>query len=434
MNVLVLGGGGREHAICHALRRSKRLRSLFVMPGNAGTEQIGTNFPGDPANIPAVLEVARRERIDLTIVGPEEPLSVGIVDAFEAAGQRIFGPSAAAAKLEADKWYAKQVMRQQSVPTADARMFTEYYLAKKYIATRDEPLVVKAAGLAKGKGVVVCDDPAQALLVAERMLVKGEFGPAGGAIVVEEKLDGREASVMAIIDGTTIQILDPAQDYKRLRDGDEGPNTGGMGSFCPAGTIDEATMHLIESQVFVPILDGLIREGIHYRGVLYAGVMLTRGGPKVLEFNCRFGDPETQVVLPRMKTELLDVLEAAVDGRLDQVAIEWDPRAAVCVVMASGGYPDTQAPPATIRNLPRDEEDVFVFHAGTKRAVSGESLATGGRVLGVTALGATLSDARTRAYGVVDQIRFEGAQYRFDIGATPPVFEDGPNPAPTGAV
>lgn len=415
MNVLVIGSGGREHALGFALARSKNVGKLFFLPGNAGTEQFGTSVPGDANDIALALAVARRESIGLTVVGPEGPLAAGIVDAFEQAGQRIFGPCAAAARLESDKVFAKQLMRQHTVPTADARTFTDFSHARQYIATRDEPVVVKAAGLAGGKGVIVCDDPADAILAAEKMLLKRAFGEAGACIVVEERLLGREASVLAIVDGHTSYLLEPAQDHKRLRDHDEGPNTGGMGAFCPTPAVDEHVIEQVQSQILVPTLDALVRQEIPYRGVLYIGLMLTTAGPKVLEFNCRFGDPETQAMLLRLRSDLLGLLNAAVDGRLETADVSWDPRSALCVVMASGGYPGPYAGGVPITGLPEDTDDTVVFHAGTRR--EGDQVVTaGGRVLGVTALGATLADARQRAYSVVERIRFEGAQYRTDLG------------------
>ncbi|MCH8807357.1 MAG: phosphoribosylamine--glycine ligase, partial [Planctomycetes bacterium] len=368
-------------------------------------------------DIDHVLAIARRESIDLTIVGPEDPLAAGLVDAFEQNGLRVFGPNAAAARLETDKAYAKQVMRQHAVPTAEARFFEEFDAARAYIASRDQALVVKAAGLAKGKGVFVCDDPAAAILAAERLMIERAFGDAGAKILVEERLAGPEASVLAIVNGRTLFVLETAQDHKRLEDGDRGPNTGGMGAFSPTPTIDAETMGIIETQILIPVLDALVRDGIHYRGVLYAGLMLTAAGPKVLEFNCRFGDPEAQVLLMRLQSDLLDLLEAAVDGRLEQADVRWDPRPALCVVMASGGYPGSYKSGLPITGLPDDagRDDLTVFHAGTARR-DGQLVTAGGRVLGVTALGDTLADARRRAYDAVERIGFEGACYRRDLG------------------
>ncbi len=415
MKVLVIGSGGREHALCHALVRSPLLGKLFILPGNAGTAALGTNVPGDPKDVAAALDFARREAIDLTIVGPEDPLAAGIADAFQAAGLRIFGPTRAAARLESDKAFAKQLMRQYAVPTADARQFTDFALARQYIATRDEPVVVKATGLAKGKGVIVCDDPADAILAAEDMLVKRVFGEAGSEILVEERLLGREASLLAIVDGHTALLLEAAQDYKRLRDGDQGPNTGGMGSLCPSPLVDAGALRVIQQQILVPTLDALVREEIHYRGVLYLGLMFTTAGPKVLEFNCRFGDPETQAILLRLQSDLLEILDAATSGRLDQVSVRWDPRPSLCVVLASAGYPDAVQTGAVISGLPEPSDDLVVFHAGTKR-VADRVVTNGGRVLGVTALGETLEAARQRAYAAVERIHFDGRQYRTDLG------------------
>lgn len=417
MNVLILGSGGREHALAWAVARSPRLKRLLVLPGNAGTAALGENVPGDPCDFGLVLEVARREEIDLVIVGPEEPLARGVADALEAAGRRVFGPSAAAARIEADKAWAKALMRQHAVPTAEARVFENYRAARQYISTRDEPVVVKAAGLARGKGVVVCEDPADAILAAERILRDRVLGEAGAKIVVEERLNGREVSVLCLVDGHTIYVLDPARDYKRLGEGDSGPNTGGMGAYSPVPDLTPELLRRIESEILVPTVDALVRQGIHYRGVLYAGLMLTPAGPKVLEFNCRFGDPETQVLLPRLRGDVLEVLAATVEGGLEQVEISWDPQPAVCTVMASAGYPESARVGAVIEGLPEEGAwpDCIVFHAGTRR--EGPHVVTaGGRVLGVTALGATVEQAAERSLAGVKRIRFEGAVYRRDIG------------------
>lgn len=444
MKILVIGSGGREHAICHALSRSRRLKKLFILPGNAGTAALGTNVPGDACDIDLALSVARREEIDLTIVGPEDPLAGGIVDAFERQKRRIFGPSAAAAQLEADKAYSKQLMKKYGVPTAEARVFgptqqellraaqpdaderrpsnlvTGYDQACEFVRSRDEALVVKATGLAKGKGVFVCDDPAQALLVLERLMLRKEFGPVGETVLVEERLNGREVSLLALVDGHTIYLLEPAQDYKRIFDGDQGPNTGGMGACCPSTAIDDATLVQIQRQILVPIVDALVREGVRYRGVLYAGLMLTLGGPRVLEFNCRFGDPEAQVILPRLRSDLIDVLESVIDGRLDEVSIDWDPRHAVGVVLASAGYPASSRSGDEIRGLPDAAlADAMVFHGGTRRR--GDAIQTaGGRVLCITALGQSREAARRRAYEIVDGVTFDGMQCRRDIAADDP--------------
>ncbi|MFN0137841.1 MAG: phosphoribosylamine--glycine ligase [Phycisphaerae bacterium] len=418
MNILLLGSGGREHAISRALARSPRLKKLLVMPGNAGTEMLATNILGDPCDVAHVVAVAKREVIDIVIVGPEDPLAAGVADALEAANIRVFGPRAAAAKLESDKAYAKELMRKQAIPTAEGRIFNDYNLACEYISTRDEALVVKAAGLAKGKGVIVCSEPSEALLAAERIMVQRVFGSAGDTIVVEERLTGREVSLMAIVDGSTIYLLETAQDYKRLRDGDEGPNTGGMGTFSPAPPLDDAVLRHIQTQIFVPIIDAMLRDGIHYRGVLYAGLMLTHAGPKVLEFNCRFGDPETQVLMMRLQSDAVDLFDAATSGKLDQYEMRWDPRAAVCIVAAAEGYPDKVRTGDWINGLPYAtvHADHAVFHAGTKRIVTKMQTA-GGRVLGITALGETRAAARERAYEIVSRIQFEGMQMRRDIGA-----------------
>lgn len=417
LNVLLIGGGGREHALARSLLRSPRLSRLFVLPGNAGTARLATNIVGDTCDAALVLEVVRREGIDLTIVGPEDPLAAGIVDVLERAGQRVFGPTAAAARIESDKAYAKQLMRQQAIPTAEARIFDRYEPARDYIATRDDALVVKAAGLCKGKGAIVCKEPAEAILTAERMLRDRIFGEAGARIVVEEKLVGPEASVLALVDGRNIYVLESAQDYKRLRDGDQGPNTGGMGAVSRTDLLTPEVLRDIEVRVLVPIVDALMREETPFRGVLFAGLMLTAAGPKVLEFNCRFGDPEAQAILMRLRTDVLDVFEAATSGRLNSIDLAWDSRPSLAVVMASGGYPDEVRSGLAIQGLEEisESDDLALFHAGTAIR-DGHVVTAGGRVLSVTALGRDLSDARRRAYTEIEKITFEGRQYRRDLG------------------
>ena len=416
MNVLLIGSGGREHAIAWKLAQSKDLAKLYIAPGNPGTAQCGENVPIGTDDSGKLLEFARQNNVGLVVVGPEDPLAAGLVDTFESAGIKAFGPSAKAAQLEADKAFAKQLMRSSSISTAEGRTFDRYEDAKAYIASRDEPVVVKAAGLAKGKGVYVCDDPSDGILAAEKVMCDRIFGSAGDTIVVEDKLLGEEASILAFVDGRNIYVMESSQDHKPIGEGDTGPNTGGMGAYSPAPVVTEELMDQITREVLVPMVDGMNRNGTPYKGVLYAGIMVTAGGPRVLEFNVRFGDPETQPILMRLKSDLLEVMLAVCDGTLDQVTLEWDPRPAVCVVMASGGYPDDYEKGKEITGLKEADEldDVIVFHASTKEQ-DGNILTNGGRVLGVTALGETIADAKTRAYQAVDIIGFEGAYCRRDI-------------------
>ena len=416
MNVLLIGSGGREHALAWKLAQSKNLSRLYIAPGNPGTAQCGENIPVSPDNISELLDFSRKNDIGLVVVGPEDPLAAGLVDKFEAAGIKAFGPSGGAAQLEADKAFAKQLMRSSSVSTAEGRSFDRFSDAKAYIASRDEPVVVKAAGLAKGKGVFVCDDPSDGILIAEKIMCDEIFGSAGKKIIVEDKLLGEEASILAFVDGRNIYVMESSQDHKGIGDGDTGPNTGGMGAYSPAPIVTEDLMNHITREILVPVVDGMNRNGTPYKGVLYAGVMVTGGGPRVLEFNVRFGDPETQPILARLKSDLLEVLLAVCDGRLDEVTLKWDKRPAVCVVMASGGYPDDYEKGKKISGLQEAQqiEDVMVFHAGTKE-VDGDIVTNGGRVLGVTALGDTIKEAKQRAYRAVEIIKFDDAYYRHDI-------------------
>ncbi len=416
MDVLLIGSGGREHAIAWKLRQSKQLGKLYIAPGNAGTARCGENVAINDNDVDALVDFARNRKVGLAVVGPEDPLAYGLVDAMEAAGIKAFGPSEAAAQLEADKAFAKQIMRASAVSTAESRVFDRFSDAKSYIASRDEPVVIKAAGLAKGKGVFVCDEPSDGILAAERIMVNRIFGAAGDRVIVEDKLLGEEASILAFVDGRNIYLMESSQDHKPIGDGDTGPNTGGMGAYSPAPVVTDEMMSRISREILVPVVDAMNRNGTPYRGVLYAGLMMTSGGPRVLEFNVRFGDPETQPILMRLKSDLLDVFLAVCNGQLDQIHLQWDPRPAVCVVMASGGYPDAYEKGKVITGITDAEslEDVVVFHAGTKQQ-DGDVVTHGGRVLGVTALGHDVAAAKARAYEAVDRISFEGAYCRRDI-------------------
>lgn len=419
MKVLVIGKGGREHALVWKLAQSPRAERVYCAPGNAGTAEDGVNVPIDPLEFDRLVAFVRKEKIELTIVGPEEPLARGIVDHFQKAGLRIFGPIREAAQLESSKVFAKGLMRHADVPTAEFRIFDHPEYARRYIETRDYPLVVKADGLAAGKGVVVCSTNEEALAAIERIMVREEFGRAAGRqVVVEKRMEGDELSILALVSGRTIVPLRPTQDHKAAFDGDTGPNTGGMGAYCPAPLGTPELLDTIDREVLVPTVHAMKRRRQPFRGVLYAGIMTTNQGPRVLEFNCRFGDPEIQPLLMRLRTDLLDLLEAVVDERLDtfEGKLEWDPRPAVCVVLASGGYPDHYEKGFPIRGLAEAAKlpDVKVFHAGTRR--DGDRILTdGGRVLNVTALGDTLADAKRRAYEAVSCIQFRGAFYRRDI-------------------
>ncbi|HWA98290.1 MAG TPA: phosphoribosylamine--glycine ligase [Pirellulales bacterium] len=417
MNVLVVGNGGREHALAWKLRQSPRVEKVFVAPGNAGTALDAENVDIASTDIPRLLKFAE-QHVQLTVVGPETPLALGIVDAFQARRQRIFGPSKAAAELEASKVFCKNLLRHANVPTADYRVFKQKERAITFLREREDvPVVVKADGLAAGKGVVVCSGRAEALDAVERVAGAREFGDAGNQIVIEERLDGPEVSVLAITDGQTIVTLPPAQDHKRAFDGDSGPNTGGMGAYCPAGLIDETMLHWIEEHVLVPTVHAMKRARRPFRGVLYAGLMITNQGPKVLEYNVRFGDPECQPLLMRLESDLLEVLDAVVDERLDQIEpLRWDPRPAVCVVMAAEGYPGKYGRGAPIRGLEEAAKvpNTKVFHAGTATS-NGQVVTDGGRVLSVTALGTTIPTAKLQAYTAVKAIRWPGAWCRKDI-------------------
>jgi len=420
MNVLVIGSGGREHALAWKLAQSPRVSKVFVAPGNAGTAR-------DPAlvNVPAtaiadLVDFAREREIGLTVVGPEAPLAAGVVDAFRAAGLPIFGPTQAAAQLESSKDYAKSFMTRHRIPTARHRTFADAAEAHAYVEREGAPIVIKADGLAAGKGVVVATTAAEAHAAIDAMLVDNAMGDAGARVVIEEFLAGEEASFIVMVDGRHVLALASSQDHKRLRDGDAGPNTGGMGAYSPAPVVTPELHARLMREVILPTVQGMAADGIPYTGFLYAGVMIdAQGVPRVLEFNCRLGDPETQPIMARLKSDLVELLDHAVDGTLDQAHAEWDRRTALCVVLAAHGYPEAPRRGDAIEGLervtPAAHPDVVVFHAGT--ALEGNRVvASGGRVLGVTALGDSVRQAQRAAYAAIGTIRFDGMQYRTDIG------------------
>ncbi len=416
MKILVIGGGGREHALVWKLKQSSSVDRIFCAPGNAGTAEIAENIAVSATDLPQLLRFAKQNDVELTVVGPDDPLAMGIVDLFTVDKLRIFGPIKSAARLESSKIFAKELMRAKKVPTAQARMFSESKEALGYCDELKFPVVIKADGLALGKGVIIAPDVATAKSTIEAMMNEARFGDAGRRIVIEEFLRGTECSIHALVDGKDYRLLESARDHKRAFDGDKGPNTGGMGAFSPANNWDAQLRLQFEKEIMRPLLRGLAKERIAYRGLLYPGLMITSDGPRVLEFNCRFGDPETQVLLPRMKPDLLPLLEATIDGKIDNYSIEWDKRAAVTVVLASAGYPGTYETGKAISGLNEVAklEDVQVFHAGTK-IVADQVVTAGGRVLAVTALGSTIPAARDRAYAAASRIRFEGCHYRRDI-------------------
>ncbi len=421
LNVLLIGAGAREHALAAAIARSPRLNTLFA----TGTTNPGIAALASPVPVPIdIKQIYRLQQfcdantIDLIVIGPEDPLAQGYADALAAPNRLIFGPSASAARLEADKAWSKKLMRAAAIPTAEGRAFTDPDAADEYFTSRTEAQVIKAAGLAKGKGVILPDTLEQGLDAIDRIMRRREFADAGKTLIIEERINGREVSVLAITDGASILVLPPCQDHKRLRDNDEGPNTGGMGAFCPADTLDDDTMSRVETDVLIPTLDALRREEIIYKGVIYAGLILTPAGPKVLEFNCRFGDPECQPLMARLESDVIDLLCAPAQGTLDEIDVRWSDKHAVCVVLASEGYP---AKPTT--GIPIDGvedadamDGVTVLHGATKM-VGGQLVTDGGRVLSVTALGGTLADARERAYTAADKIKFQGKIYRTDIAS-----------------
>ncbi len=418
MKVLVVGQGGREHALVWKLKQSPTVERVYCAPGNAGTARDGENVDIKATDVPKLVQFAKNQEIDLVVIGPEAPLVIGLTDALEKAGVKVFGPSMAAAELEGSKAFSKELMRQYSIPTAEFSIFKDAESAENYLNSREEvPLVIKADGLAAGKGVYVCSNRQEALDAVGKIMRAREFGKAGERVIIEERLDGQEVSILALVDGSTILPLETSQDHKAAYDDDKGPNTGGMGAYSPAPIVTPELMMVIERQILVPTIHAMRRSKRPFKGVLYAGLMITNQGPKVLEYNVRFGDPECQPLLMRLKSDLAQVLMAAADGKLDQLPpLEWDERPAVCVVMAAAGYPGEYEKGNAIRGIDEADRltDSKVFHAGTLLR-EGEVLTDGGRVLGVTALGDDIVNAKLKAYQAVKCIRWDGAWCRKDI-------------------
>ncbi|HAU38637.1 MAG TPA: phosphoribosylamine--glycine ligase [Phycisphaerales bacterium] len=418
MKLLLVGSGGREHALAWKMAQSPLCDRLWAAPGNPGIAECAECVEISPEDTAGIVKFAKDNAADLVVVGPEDPLAAGLADALRAEGILCFGPSAEGARIESDKAYAKNLMRAASVPTAEARIFSDLQQAKEFVLSRDHGVAVKAAGLAKGKGVVVCPEPYQAIKPLEEMMGKKVFGDAGNTVVIEEMLTGQEATVLALCDGKSIYTLEPLQDHKPIGDGDTGPNTGGMGAYSPVPILDDRMMARIEREILVPIVDAMRRDFGRYEGVLYAGLMFTPAGPKVIEFNCRFGDPECQPLMMRLQSDLIEAMVATAEHRLDEITLAWDPRPAVCVVMSSGGYPGSYAKGHEITGIADADalDDVKVFHAGTAMA-GGKLVNSGGRVLGVTALGQTIADAQKRAYEAVEKIRWKDCYCRKDIAS-----------------
>lgn len=417
MNILIIGSGGREHALAWKLAQSPRISKLFVAPGNGGTRQVAENIAIDPTDIGGLVEFAVNNDIGLTVVGPDDSLALGVVDAFQSRGLRIFGPTQAAAEIESSKAFAKNLMTEAGIPTAEFKVFNEHNAALIYVRERGAPIVVKASGLALGKGVYVCRSLPEAEAALAEIMLKDVHKDAGREVVIEEFLEGQEVSVHAFCDGGTFALLPSAQDHKPIGEGDIGKNTGGMGTIAPVAWVSADALRKLGEQIVHPTLEALTKHGRQFRGLLYPGLKMTTDGPKVLEFNARFGDPETQSYMRLLKTDLLDILEACVDGTLAELSLEWHTGFAACVVIASGGYPDEYKKGLPLLGVADAERvpGVVVFHAGT--TFDGELKTSGGRVLGVTATGDTLRVALDQAYEAVRQIEFEGMQYRRDIGA-----------------
>lgn len=418
MRVLVIGNGGREHALAWKLAQSEQVSELFIAPGNPGTAELGTNIDIPVDDIGRLVHAARHHQIDLTVVGPEAPLAAGIVNRFQEHGLSIAGPTSAAARIESSKTWAKEIMNAAGVPTARAERYSEFEAAAEAALDMPLPIVIKASGLAAGKGVVIAQSHQEAVDTLRSMMVERSLGDAADEILLEEFLVGLEVSIIGVTDGRTIYPFLPSCDYKRALDGDNGPNTGGMGAYCPVPSVDPELMVEITRTILQPTIDQLRHQGIEYRGILYAGLILTPDGPRVMEFNCRFGDPETQVLLPLLQSDLVELLKAAADGDLSSVpAPEWSSGSAISVVLASGGYPGSYRKGTTIHGLNDLPEGIIAFHAGTGQDTDGTVVTSGGRVLALTATAPDFAEARQRVYDAVSGVRFSDAQYRTDIAA-----------------
>lgn len=418
MNILVIGSGGREHALVWKLAQSPRVEKLYCAPGNGGIAQLAECVAIPPNDIPGLIQFVKQEGIDLTVVGPEEPLLNGIVNQFAAAGLSIYGPSREAAMIEGSKSYAKQLMKKYNIPTAAYEEFTDYETAWSYVQQHGVPIVIKADGLAAGKGVVVAHTLDEARVALEQMLTAGAYGKAGAKVVIEEFLQGEELTLLSFVDGSAVVTMEPAQDHKAVYDGDLGPNTGGMGCYSPVPHIPDMMSKRAVKEIIQPVAQAMVQEGTPFRGILYTGLMITADGPKVIEFNARFGDPETEVILPRLKNDLVDIFIKSLSGELNEIALEWSKKSALTVIMASEGYPGPYPKNLPITGLEKVNgvSDLWVFHAGTVRDEEGTYRTSGGRVLAVTALGDSIAEAKEKAYQGVGQISFPGAHYRTDIG------------------
>jgi len=416
MNVLVIGGGAREHTLVWKINQSPKVQEIYGAPGNAGTGLIAKNLDIKSTDLQALAQAAQERKIDLAVVGPEAPLAAGIVDLFHSRSIPIFGPSKEAAKIESSKVFAKELMQKYGIPCALSKNFSSFEEAKDYVRSQKTPIVVKADGLAAGKGSIMASTIDDAVKALSEIMQERIFGEAGDQVLIEECLVGKEVSLLAFTDSKTVVPMVPACDYKRVADGDQGPNTGGMGSYSPPGFFDEKMVDRVRATILEPTVRAMAEEGKPYRGVLYAGLMVTEEGPKALEFNARFGDPENQVMLPRLESDLVDIMLAVIEGRLDKIEVKWSDEACVGVVMASGGYPGSYQTGFPIEGLDRVGEDVLVFHAGTK-ARKGKILTDGGRVLTVAATGKTMVEAREKVYSNIPRIHFEGCHYRKDIAA-----------------